>query len=202
MLYDSEHDHAAVKIQHMFREHQRKVIGREIWRDAEEVAKGVPDPGAYEVDSAFDDKNMGEASSAFKSQTMRDPFYADRHTLAKDVGFMTPANAWTASNSATSTHGQRAFADTQQRYDGAGSIFEHTKRQIPGLEHSPYKESQMLYDSEHDHAAVKIQHMFRKHVHESRLREIARREFLRLFPDAALGRQADTWVTRSTVCVN
>merc|ERR1712070_989675 len=146
MLYDVEHTHAAVKIQHMFRLHQRKASGREIWRDAEEHAASVPDPGAYEVDSAFDDKNMRGASASWRSQTERDVFAA----------------------------GQKAFADDQERFEGARSMYEHTKRQIPGLEHSPYKESEMLYDVEHTHAAVKIQHMFRLHQRKASGREIWR----------------------------
>ena len=131
-------------------------------------------PGAYEVDSAFDDKNMRGASASWRSQTERDVFAAEQKTLGKDIDFMTPANAWTESNTSQSAKGQRAFADDQERFEGARSMYEHTKRQIPGLEHSPYKESEMLYDVEHTHAAVKIQHMFRLHQRKASGREIWR----------------------------
>ena len=85
--------------------------GRAAFGEASAHGAARPDPGAYPMDSAFDNKNMGRPSASFRSQTQRDPFYADRHTLGKDVDVAIPADSLTSSG-----RGQRAFADNRQRY--------------------------------------------------------------------------------------
>ena len=85
--------------------------GRAAFGEASAHGAARPDPGAYSMDSAFDNKDMGRPSASFRSQTQRYPFYADRHTLGKDVDVAIPADSLTSSG-----RGQRAFADNRQRY--------------------------------------------------------------------------------------
>merc|ERR1711871_579154 len=127
--------------QHMFKEDSsgrdpHRHSGRQRWH-----VEDVPPPGAYEVGSSFDPKKMRGGDINTSSERMPEPKGSDW-----SLDSLTLQDGWTALDASrgVSSQGHRGFADRRPRLDGAGSIFEHTKKQGPGFEHSPYKESEML----------------------------------------------------------